>query len=85
MQPHAAPLVLYFVSLHSDGLLDFSKGTMRGDSLDKWWSSCFRDAQERDEVSGVVKGRGKFGEGKWGSNAYREWFGARGVKGYVGE
>ncbi|WWD22397.1 hypothetical protein CI109_106888 [Kwoniella shandongensis] len=85
LQPHAAPLVLYFVAAHSEGLLSFEEGSMRGDSMDKWWSNCFRDEEERKEVRGIVRARGKVGVKKWGWEEYRKWFDARGKKGYTEE
>ncbi|WVQ80367.1 hypothetical protein IAT38_002472 [Cryptococcus sp. DSM 104549] len=88
LQPHAAPLVLAFVAMHSEGQLDFSQGTMRGDSMDKWWSNCFRDEEERKEVRGYVKGRGQVGDGKWGWEKFGAWYDARaeaGKTGFTGE
>ncbi|WVR03476.1 hypothetical protein IAU60_000467 [Kwoniella sp. DSM 27419] len=85
LRPHAAPLVLFFTAAHSEGLISFAEGSMRGDSLDRWWSNCFRDAEERKQVRKIVAQRGGFGEGSWGWNRYNEWVTARGVQGYLGE
>ncbi|KAK8845450.1 hypothetical protein IAR55_006163 [Kwoniella newhampshirensis] len=85
LQPHAASLVLYFVAAHSEGLLSFEHGTMRGDSMDQWWSNCFRDQGERRAVRDVVRARGDFGDKTWGWKEYEEWYDVRGKTGYIGE
>jgi hypothetical protein len=46
---------------------------MHGDSLDRWWSNCFRDEGQRREVRGIVRGRGRRGEGKWGMDQFGRW------------
>lgn len=74
LQPHAAPLVLYFTAQHSDGGIDLSEGTFHGGSLDKWWSNVFRDETERTRVRKIVKQRGAFGAGKWGMKEFHEWY-----------
>ncbi|WVQ93827.1 hypothetical protein IAU59_000905 [Kwoniella sp. CBS 9459] len=84
LQPHVAPLVLFFVALHSEGLLDFSQGSMRGDSLDRWWSNVFRDEEERSAVRRIVGARGKLGGKDWGWEEYGRWMSERGEKGYTG-
>ncbi|WVF66204.1 hypothetical protein IAT40_000944 [Kwoniella sp. CBS 6097] len=84
LQPHVAPLVLFFVALHSEGLLDFSAGSMRGDSLDRWWSNVFRDEAERKAVRGIVRARGKFGGKVWGREKYEWWVDEKGREGYTG-
>ncbi|WVW81758.1 hypothetical protein I302_103754 [Kwoniella bestiolae CBS 10118] len=81
LQPHAASLVLFFTAAHSTGLLNFQEGSIRGDSLDWWWSNCFRDEGERRGVREIVRGRGGFGEGKWGWEEYERWFDGRGKGG----
>ncbi|ODN76051.1 hypothetical protein L202_05996 [Cryptococcus amylolentus CBS 6039] len=84
LQPHAAPLVLFFTALHSEGLLDFSNSTMRGGSLEGWWSNCFRDVEERKEVRKVVLNRGGYGDGVWGWKAFEAWYEERVKGGKVG-
>ena len=49
LQAHAAPLVLFFTAQHSEGEIDMGSDTMHGESLDRWWCNCFRDAGERGE------------------------------------
>ncbi|KIR37333.1 hypothetical protein I352_00648 [Cryptococcus deuterogattii MMRL2647] len=88
LQPHAAALVLFFVVTHSAGVLDFSQGVMRGDSMDQWWSNCFRDEKERKEIRKIVQERGRFGQGTWGWEEYNQWYEQRrenGKVGFVGE
>ncbi|OCF39313.1 hypothetical protein I317_06895 [Kwoniella heveanensis CBS 569] len=84
LQSHVAPLVLFFVALHSEGFLDFSEGSMRGDSLDRWWSNVFRDEEERKSVRRIVRVRGKTGGKEWGWGEYERWLSERGKKGYTG-
>ncbi|UOH83859.1 hypothetical protein LQV05_006597 [Cryptococcus neoformans] len=84
LQPHAAALVLFFVATHSAGMLDFSQGVMRGDSMDQWWSNCFRNEGERKEIRKIVQGRGQFGQGTWGWEEYNEWYEQRREVGKVG-
>jgi hypothetical protein len=83
LQPHAAPLVLYFTAQHSEGNINLSEGTYHGGSLDRWWSNVFRDEAERKEVRALVKGRGGYGEGKWGMKEFGEWYEARGKAGWT--
>ncbi|GFZ50769.1 hypothetical protein JCM24511_08527 [Saitozyma sp. JCM 24511] len=83
LQAHAGPLVLFFVALHSGGDLDLSEGTMHGDSLDRWWSNCFRDEGEGREVRAIVRGRGRRGEGRWGMDQCGRWCEGRRM-GWVG-
>lgn len=83
LQPHAAPLVLYFTAQHSEGAIDLSEGSFHGGSLDRWWSNVFRDAQERKEVRGIVKSRGQFGAGDWGMGEFQDWYEKRGKKGWT--
>ena len=54
---------------------------MHGESLERWWSNCFRDVEERKEVRGIVMGRGKKGEGKWRMADDERWYVARGKSG----
>lgn len=84
LQPHAAALVLFFVATHSAGMLDFSQGVMRGDSMDQWWSNCFRNEGERKEIRKIVQGRGQFGQGTWDWEEYNEWYEQRREVGKVG-
>jgi hypothetical protein len=77
LQPHAAPLVLFFTAAHSEGLIDLSEGTFHGGSLDRWWSNVFRDEQERKEVRDIVKTRGGVGKGQWGWKDFDQWMEAR--------
>lgn len=88
LQPHAPALVLFFIATHSAGILDFSQGVMRGDSMDQWWSNCFRDEKERKEIRKIVQGRGLFGQGTWGWEEYNQWYEQRrenGKVGFIGE
>jgi hypothetical protein len=73
-QENVAHLVLYFTAQHSEGNIDLSPGTYHGGSLDRWWSNCFRDENEREEIQKIVKARGGFGEKKWGMEAYWQWY-----------
>jgi len=87
LQPHAAPLTLFFAAAHSEGLLNFtggSHGVMAGDSLDKWWSGCFRDEAERTEVTDLVKARGGYGKRAWGFKEFDKWYEGRKAAGRVG-
>ncbi|OCF59690.1 hypothetical protein L486_02362 [Kwoniella mangroviensis CBS 10435] len=77
LQPHAASLVLFFTAVHSEGLLNFEEGSMRGNSLDQWWSNCFRDESERKTIRSIVRNRGGFGEKNWGWNEFEKWYDAR--------
>lgn len=83
LQPHAAPLVLYFTAQHSEGNIDLSEGTFHGGSLDRWWSNVFRDATERAEVRGIVKHRGKYGAGQWDMKDFDAWYTARRKTGWT--
>ncbi|WWC58088.1 uncharacterized protein I303_100623 [Kwoniella dejecticola CBS 10117] len=79
LQPHAAALVLFFTAVHSEGLLNFQEGSMRGDSLDRWWSNCFRDEEERKAVRAIVRRRGEFGDKQWGFEEYSKWAEGRSI------
>jgi len=68
---------LFFTAQHSEGNINLSEGTYHGGSLDRWWSNVFRDEAERQEVRGIVKGRGGFGEGEWCMKQFNEWYEAR--------
>ncbi|RXK39092.1 hypothetical protein M231_03597 [Tremella mesenterica] len=81
LQPHAAPLVLFFVALHSDGKLPMMG--MRGDSLERWWGHCFRDERESEEVQKIILARGRPGGGRWGFEKYDQWLDARGRRGMI--
>ncbi|WWC85779.1 uncharacterized protein L201_000645 [Kwoniella dendrophila CBS 6074] len=87
LQPHASTLVLFFTAIHSEGLLSFQEGTMRGQSLDQWWSNCFRNEDERNAVRKIVRSRGGYGEKVWGWDKFDEWYENRSVssRGYKGE
>ena len=85
LQPYAAPLVLFFVSQHSEGNIDFGQGTMHGDSMDRWWSNCFRDEREREEVREIVMARGGCMERKWGKEDFERWYDRRGKQGWADE
>jgi hypothetical protein len=85
LQPHAAPLVLFFTAIHSEGLLGFDQHSMRGESLDRWWSNCFRDEEERKEVRTIVRERGGKGERKWSLEDWVRWYDARGRTGWLME
>ncbi|WRT63683.1 uncharacterized protein IL334_000606 [Kwoniella shivajii] len=74
LQTHTSTLVLFFATVHSEGLLNFQEGTMRGDSLDQWWSNCFRDESERKSIRKIVQSRGKFGSKAWGWEEYDQWY-----------
>ncbi|WWC66869.1 uncharacterized protein I206_100776 [Kwoniella pini CBS 10737] len=80
LQSHAANLVLFFVAIHSEGLLNFQQGSMRGNSLDQWWSNCFRNQEERQNIRNIVMNRGEFGEKIWGFKEYGKWFDDRNAK-----
>jgi len=85
LQPHAAPLTLFFAAAHSEGLLNFSKdGTMAGQSMDRWWAGCFRDEAERKEIGEILAGRGGYGKRVWGFEKFDEWYSRRREQGLVG-
>lgn len=77
LSPLAAPFILFFVALHSDGLLNLSTDRMHGESLERWWANCLRDPDERKEVRGIVMTRGRLGAGKWGRREWDQWYGRR--------
>ncbi|WWC97092.1 hypothetical protein V866_003970 [Kwoniella sp. B9012] len=81
LQPHAASLVLFFTAVHSEGLLNFEEGSVRGNSLEQWWSNCFRDEGERRAIRSIVRNRGGFGEKKWGWKEFEKWYDARETNG----
>lgn len=85
LQLHAAPLVLFFTSQHSEGNFDFTRGKgMAGDSLELWWSHCFRNEAERKEVRSIVMDRGAFGRGTWGTKEFEAWYDERAKAGTIG-
>ena len=87
LQPHAPVLILFFVALHSEGLIELSPQpvqNLHGKSLDAWWSNCIRDDGQRAEIRAIVKGRGGCGEKKWGFKEFDDWYGGC-KKGWTGE
>lgn len=52
--------------------------------MDRWWSGCFRDDEERKEVGSILRSRGECGEGRWGWKEYNEWMEARREAGKIG-
>jgi len=74
LQDNAAPLVLYFVAQHSEGNIDMSEGTTRGEILDRWWSNVFRSQRERTMIRDTVRARGGFGKRKWTMREYWHWY-----------
>ncbi|KAI9635903.1 opioid growth factor receptor conserved domain-containing protein [Dioszegia hungarica] len=73
----AAPHVLFFTALHSEGHLDLSPSIMHGQSLERWWVNCLKDEGEREVVREIVEKRGGKGEVKWGMKEWEGWFEAR--------